>query len=543
MRSLMSDLLPDEEIILRPYQVDAVENLRRSFMQGNRRLLLQAGTGSGKTIIASEIIKSAVTRGRYVLFLAHRRELIDQCADKLVRFGVPHGIIMAGRQRSMGENVQVGSVQTITTRAVKSKKMPLPPVDLLVLDECHRSLSKSYLHLIDYFTQANDKTVVLGMTATPVRGDGRGLGEVYEDMITCPSIRELTSQGFLVPIRYFAPSAPDLDGVHTRMGDYVEKELEERMDKTPLIGNIVENWGRFADGRQTVVFATGVKHSIHITEEFQKAGVQAAHIDGNTPDSERETILTDLWKGNLSVVSNCMVLTEGWDCPPVSCCILARPTKSIGLYLQMCGRTLRPWQGKDDCLLVDHSGSIYTHGFVDGEIPWDLDARRKIQERIQDTKKKESKPITCPECKFVFISLAECPECGWKPKVKGQEYHWIKGELVEVNKEIEFRYSQRMRRDWFKQLLWVADEKGYKRGWVGHTFKKKFKTWPRGMEGARMEPPGPEVRAFIRHLQIRYAKGKAKAAERKQNDTTNQPTDQGFHDRPGEGSEETRPLD
>ncbi len=515
MRSMLSQLLPDEEIVLRPYQIQAVEDLRRSFMQGNRRLLLQAGTGSGKTIIAAEIIKSAVLKGKYVLFLAHRRELIDQCADKLVRFGVNHGIIMAGRSRSMHERVQVGSVQTITTRAVKSHQFPLPPVDLLVLDECHRSLSKSYLHLIDHFIRANDTTVVLGMTATPVRGDGRGLGEVYQDMICCPSIRELTKDGFLVPIRYFAPSAPDLEGVHTRMGDYVQKELEPRMDKPPLIGNIVENWGRFADGRRTVVFATGVKHSIHIMEEFRKAGVQAAHIDGNTPDSEREVILSDLWKGNLKVVSNCMVLTEGWDCPPVSCCILARPTKSIGLYLQMCGRTLRPWEGKKDCLLVDHSGSIYTHGFVDGDIPWDLDSRRKVQDRIQEKKKKDPKPITCPECKFVFESLPECPECGWKPKVKGQEYHWIKGELVEVNKEIEFQYSRRMREDWYRQLLWIANEKGYRYGWVAHTFKKKFKTFPQGFGYLEMEPVGPEVRAYVRYLQIRYAKGKAKAAERR----------------------------
>lgn len=510
----MSQLLPDEEIILRPYQVKAVDDLRDSIRRGNRRLLLQAGTGSGKTIIASDIIKGSVRKGKYVLFLAHRRELIDQCADKLVRFGVDHGIIMAGRKRSMAETVQVGSVQTITTRAVKSKQFPLPPVDLLVLDECHRSLSKSYLHLIDHFLDVRPTTVVLGMTATPVRGDGRGLGEVYEDMICCPPIRELTRLGFLVPIRYFAPSAPDLDGVHTRMGDYIQKELEPRMDKTPLIGNIVENWGRVADGRPTVVFATGVKHSIHITEEFQKSGVQAAHIDGNTPDHEREVILTDLWKGNLQVVSNCMVLTEGWDCPPVSCCILARPTKSIGLFLQMCGRTLRPWEGKKDCLLVDHSGSVYTHGFVDGEIPWDLDSRRKVQERIQEKKKKDPKPITCPECKFVFQSCAECPECGWKPKKRGEEHVWIKGQLVEVNREIEFQYSQRMRKEWYRQLLWVAHEKGYRHGWVAHTFKKKFKMFPDGLSYLEMEPAGPEVRAYVRYLQIRFAKGKAKAERR-----------------------------
>lgn len=511
---------PTEAIELRPYQVDAVERLRDSLRKGNRRLLLQAGTGSGKTIIAAEIIKSAVSKGKYVLFLAHRRELIDQCSDKLWRFGVDHGVIMAGRDRSVGEDVQVGSVQTIWSRAVRTDKMPLPPADLVVLDECHRSLSKTYLHLIEHYADVCG-AAVLGMTATPCRGDGRGLGEVYSDMIMCPPIDELTELGFLVPIKYYAPSAPDLAGVRVRAGDYVEEELSHRMDKPPLIGSIVENWGRLASGRPTIVFATGVKHSIHIAEEFEKAGVTSAHIDAHTPDDERTRILTGLWDGEIEVLSNCMVLTEGWDCPPVSCCILARPTKSIGLYLQMAGRTLRPWPGKDDCVLIDHAGAVYDHGFVDEEVLWDLDSEGKVQERQAARQKKESKVVTCPECKAQFKGLAECPECGWKPKKRGEEYRWVRGELVAIERggySKDFAYSVQMKTEWWRQLIWLADERGYKDGWIAHTFKKKFGHWPRF--GNRIlhdgEPPGPEVLAFIRHLQIKYAKGreaKAKAME------------------------------
>ncbi len=499
--------LPGEPIELREYQTQAVEDLRASFRAGNRRLLLQAGTGSGKTIIAAQIIKNAVAKKKYVLFLAHRRELIDQCADKLERFGVPHGIIMAGRQAHVIHEVQVASIQTLWARAIKKNRMHLPPTDLIVLDECHRSLSKTYRHLIDAYPEAT----VLGLTATPCRGDGRGLGEIYDDMVCCPPISELTEAGFLVPIKYYAPSAPDLTGVKIRMGDYAENQLAERMDKQPLVGSIVENWGRLAEGRQTVIFAAGVKHSIHIAEEFEKAGVRAAHLDGDTPLDERAQILSDLWDGTINIVSNCMVLCEGWDCPPVSCCVIARPTKSLGLYLQMAGRTLRPWEGKDDCLLVDHAGVIYEHGFVDEPIPWDLDARRKIKDAIA-SKKKKSKPITCPECKYVFEGLAKCPECGWAPKKAGEEYAWIKGELVEVKKDrppAAARYSIDEKESWYHQLRGVAKERGYKAGWIAHTYRKKFGVWPASKFSDRSLPPGPEVLGFVRHLMIKYVKRKA----------------------------------
>ena len=531
------DQVPTEKIILRDYQTKAVEDLRGSFRAGNRKLLLQAGTGSGKTIIAAEIIKNAVAKGKYVLFLAHRRELIDQCAEKLVRFGVDHGIIMAGRQGRIMQKVQVASIQTLWARAIKKTRMHLPPTDLIVLDECHRSLSKTYRHLIDAYPDAT----VLGLTATPCRGDGRGRGEIYDSMISCPPVAELTASGFLVPVRYYAPSAPDLTGVKMRMGDYAENQLAERMDKKPLVGSIVENWARLAEGRQTVIFAAGVKHSIHIAEEFQKAGVRAAHLDGETPLDEREKILSDLWDGSISIVSNCMVLTEGWDCPPVSCCVIARPTKSIGLYMQMAGRTLRPWQDKDDSLLIDHAGVIYEHGFVDEPIPWDLDATRKVRDAIAKTKKKKSKPVTCPECRYVFEGLAECPKCGWAPKKQGEEYAWIKGELIEVKKKrmpAAASYSMDEKESWYQQLRGVAIDRGFRDGWIAHTYRKKFGVWPASRFGDRPLPPGPEVLGFVRHLMIKYARKKA-ATEKK---ATDRPSDAKGYRQEEEPLEDTAPT-
>lgn len=501
---------PTEPIVLRPYQNQAVEDLRNSIRRGNKRVILQAGTGSGKTVIAAEIIKSAVRKERNILFLAHRRELIDQCSDKLKSFGVDHGIIMAGRKRNQIARVQVASVQTLWSRAVQRSLMGFPATDLVVLDECHRTLAPTYLKILEGYPDA----IVLGLSATPIRSDGRGLGEVYSDMVSCPGVRELTKEGFLVPVRYYAPSMPDLSGVKIRMGDYVEGQLEERMDKEPLIGNIVETWGRLAEDRKTVVFATGVKHSIHLAEAFTKAGVRAAHLDGKTDKHEREKILFDLYKGHLQVLSNCMVLVEGWDCPPVSCCVLARPTRFVGLYLQMAGRTLRPWQDKDDCLLIDHSGAIYDHGFVDEAMPWDLNPEEKIQERIRDKEKKKrtSKPITCPECKLVFISKPACPNCGWKPEPTGKEYTWVDGKIVEVTPDgtKEFKYSQEMKLSWFRQLKGYALDKGYKNGWVSHTFYKKFGHWPQFRYGATPVQPGPEVMGYVRSRLIAWAKRKEK---------------------------------
>jgi superfamily II DNA or RNA helicase len=298
------------------------------------------------------------------------------------------------------------------------------------------------------------------------------------------------------------------------MGDYVEGELAERMDRDPLVGNIVEVWGRLAEGRQTVVFATGVKHSIHIAREFQRAGVRAEHLDGNTEMSERDEILRRLYEGELDVVSNCMVLTEGWDCPPVSCCVLARPTKSLGLYLQMAGRTLRPWEGKTDTLLIDHSGAIYEHGFLDQEIPWELEeGGEKITEKVRKKREKEPKQITCPECKAVFISKPGCPFCGWTPKKRGEEYEWVEGELVEVTAkgQKKWKLSNEYKKGFYRELLHIARARGYKDGWAAYRYKKKFGEWPANI-WKTLEPKvaGPEVLAYVRHLQIRYAKAKEK---------------------------------
>lgn len=386
-------------ITLRPYQADAVERCRAA-LRAVRRVLLVAPTGAGKTVIASHVILRAHERQRRVLFFAHRRELINQAVDKLVKAGIPTtqvGVLMgADKRQRPSAPIQVASIDTWRNRE-------RPPADLVIVDEAHRSLSPTYRDATAHYGEQG--AVVLGMTATPYRADGRGLGDVYEALELVANPRELIDAGFLVEPRVFSGGMPDLAGVHTRRGDYVESELAARMNVSGLVGDIVGEWLRRAEGRRTVAFAVDVAHSKAIRDAFLAADVPAEHLDGSTPTAERDAILARLERGETLIVSNCGVLCEGWDQPAVKCAILARPTKSTGLYLQQAGRILRPWEGLG-ALILDHAGNALAHGLPQDTREFSLDAAKRVANGAQPTK-------ACSECAAVVaLGVRECPECG-----------------------------------------------------------------------------------------------------------------------------------
>jgi superfamily II DNA or RNA helicase len=325
---------------LHGFQRDAIDQIECEIARGVRRVLYVAPTGSGKTVVAAEITRRAADRCQRVLFLAHRREIIDQTSRKLAANGIPlglHGIVLAGRERDLRPQamVQVASIDTLLARGIRSETMRLPPADIIIFDESHRIRGRTREYLVSLYPDA----VLLGLTATPCRGDGRGLGNIFETMIQAPQVAELIGLGFLVGARVFAPVDKDIaKGVRTEKGDYVVSALSARMNTTELVGDVVRDWLQHGERRRTVAFAVDVAHSVHIRDEFVRAGVRAEHLDGSTRLAEREAILARLGSGKTEVVSNCMVLTEGWDMPEVGCCILARPTKQLGLYRQMIGR-------------------------------------------------------------------------------------------------------------------------------------------------------------------------------------------------------------
>ena len=347
------------------------------------------------------------------MFLAHRREIIQQTSAKLIANGIAHGIIMAGVDPRPMANVQVASIDTLRVRALNSSAMPMPLANLVILDEAHHARAETYRRVVEAYPNA----VILGLTATPCRGDGRGLGNIFETIIECPQVAELIEQGYLVKTRVYAPTNPDLKGVRVQAGDYVESQLADRMDRPKLIGDIVTHWHQYGERRRTVCFAVNVAHSIHLRDEFIRSGVRAEHIDGGTPKTERDASLARLASGEIEIVTNCMVLTEGWDMPEAGCCILARPTKQMGLYRQMVGRVLRPADGKLDAVIIDHSGAVYRHGLPEDHVEWTLAVDRRAVNPAQVKRDSGEAPKLheCPSCKAVMVA-PPCGACGWQPQ-------------------------------------------------------------------------------------------------------------------------------
>ena len=252
---------------LRPYQIQALERVQARIAAGVRRIVIVLATGGGKTPIAVQIILEAISRGQYVLFLAHRRELISQTYRRLVQMGVREaevGVLMGNDpRRRPGAKVQVASVDTLRNRAK-------PRADIVFVDECHRALARSYQEISAHYPDA----VHLGLTATPYRADGRGRGDAYQELVVVASPSELIAEGFLVaPSVFTVPREhlPDLSSVHIRAGDYESKQLEDAVNRKALIGNIVEHWVQLANGKRTVAFAVSVEHSKHIAERFREA--------------------------------------------------------------------------------------------------------------------------------------------------------------------------------------------------------------------------------------------------------------------------------
>jgi superfamily II DNA or RNA helicase len=499
---------------LRPYQVEVLAAIEAAIAAGKKRILVVSPTGSGKTVIASEKIRLRTEPPvlQSAMMLAHRREIITQTHRKLFEHGVHSGIIQAGFDPRPLERAQVASIQTLWTRAINSNAMQLPTAHLLIIDEAHHVVARTYQKIIEAYPDA----IIIGLTATPCRGDGRGLGNFFEVMIECPQVAKLIELGFLVKSRVYAPVDPNLRGVETRQGDYVVSQLADRMDKPKLIGDIIENWHKHGEGRKTVVFACDVAHSLHLRDEFVRAGVKAEHIDGSTPKDERDATLARLASGEITVVANCMVLTEGWDMPEVGCCVLARPTKQMGLYRQMIGRVLRPAPGKEYAIVLDHSGAVFRHGLPEDHVDWTLDAGKRASSPGHEKRQSKSSTslLECSQCGSVRTGGQPCPCCGFLPQ-RPAEYRAITpGELglVQGGKAKANQYTLADRERWHGMFVCIAQQRGYSPKWPTASYYKKFGTWPPyGVRPAPIEP-SPEVLSWVRSRNIAYAMAKQKAA-------------------------------
>jgi DNA repair protein RadD len=401
--------------------------------------------------------------------------------------------------------VQVASIDTLLVRGVRSSAMDLPPADLVIFDEAHRARGRTREHLISLYPEA----ALLGMTATPCRSDGRGLGNLFDVMIECPQVADLIVGGYLVKSRVYAPVNPDLKGVRVEKGDYVISQLAGRMNTEALVGDIVEHWYKHGEGRCTVAFAVDVAHSVAIRNQFLGAGVRAEHLDGETPLPERADILARLASGETKVVSNCMVLTEGWDSPPVGCTILARPTKQMALFRQMVGRVLRPADGKPDAVILDHSGAVFRHGLPEDYVEWTLEVDGRAAAPVHEKRKAGEAPALreCPACKAV-MTKPPCGVCGWVPEPKARNIDFEDGRLglVVGGKSRAPRYTDEQKFTWHRMLIGEALRRGKNPNWAFYLFRDKFgHDRPSHWERTALEPT-LEVTNFVRSRVIAFAK-------------------------------------
>jgi DNA repair protein RadD len=497
---------------LRDYQRDMIAKARASLAAGNLKVIVQAPTGSGKTRIAAEIIRLAMVKGRKVLFIAPRRELIYQAREAFAAEGVWCGTIMAGEVMTQTADVQVASFDTLHARGMLRKRIAMPEAQLVLVDEVHLALAPTRRAILDHYHAAG--STLVGLTATPARGDGRGLGEAWDDLVEGPSVALLTEQGHLVPARYYAPTKPDLEAVGLNAdGDYIEDQLGEAMDKPPLIGDIVENWQRIASDRRTVVFCVNRAHSRHVRDAFLAAGVEAEHVDGETPEGERADIFERVRRGATQVLCNVFVASYGLDIPVLDCAVLARPTKNIALYLQTVGRVLRIYPGKTDAMVIDHAGAVLENGFADDYIPWSLDAKSKVKDRkaASQNAKSEPKKLECGHCHTVFSGRRDCPSCGHSvvPKTEAIPVH--QADLQEISRD-----QRKANREltWEEKAVFIGELRAYAArtgkadGWIAHKYRARVGVWPNDarVKHAPACIPSPETLSWIKSQNIRYAK-------------------------------------
>ncbi len=421
------------ELIPRPYQDKIIERVKDAIRRKVRRILVVMPCGSGKTVIFTKIAQGASLKQKIVLIVAHRKELILQCSDKLKRFAVDHGIIKAGYPAQYDKTTQVASIQTL------HKRTDAVSPAVMIYDECHHSLSEQAQVVITKYAQA----LLLGFTASPVWRK-KTLGGYYDELIVGPSIRELIDDGYLVDTQVYAPPPVcELEGV-----DYENlSELEEAMNKRKVTGDAIAHYDRLARGMSAIVYTVSIKHSLEVAAQFREAGWQFYAIHGDMEDDERDPLLADFGAGKIQGLVSCDLISEGTDVPRARVAIKLRPTKSLGLDIQQNGRINRPFYAegfdldtregrlaaiaaseKPYAIDVDHVANYHFHGWPDDEYEWSLKDEPK---RKKDANFSVNQCLSC----FRVFKGDACPHCGADREIKSRKIIYTEGELKLLKKE------------------------------------------------------------------------------------------------------------
>jgi superfamily II DNA or RNA helicase len=473
---------------LRDYQQTGVSQIRNSFLKGFRSVLFVLPTGGGKTVIFTHIASKTIERGKRVLILVHRVELLRQTSAALTKQGVVHGLIHPKYTPNLMASVQVASVQTLVNQ--KRLDATIPP-DLIVIDECHHATAGSWSKIMNHFSCLN-----LGVTATPIRSDGKGLNTMFDNMVIGPQIQELIDRGFLVKPRLFGPPKQiDFSHIDIVRGDYDQNQVVEVMDKPVITGSAIEEYTRLCPGVPAVVFCVNITHAEHVAHEFRNAGYRSYSVDGSMDDGDRSRILNGLADGSVQVVTSCDLISEGTDIPNIMCAIMLRPTKSTGLYIQQGGRALRPvyaigfdlntnsgrllaikHSNKPHCIILDHVANYRVHEPLNAQRNWSLEGEKK-----KNTKKAKTevyRTMQCTECFSIFEPSPFCPVCGLSQKNETSSPDQVDGNLEEITpeqilKEKTDRKIKIAKAKTYAELKELEKEFGYKSGWARHLFHSR----------------------------------------------------------------------
>lgn len=440
--------------ILRNYQEEAVDAIREAFGRGVKRLLFQGPTGMGKTVIFSYVAQSARLKQNNVMTLVHRRELLNQASGSFENFGIPHEYIAAGKPHVNSE-VYIASKDTLIRRKI-------PDIDLLVIDEAHHAVARTYQRIIE------KSNFVLGVTATPCRMTGNGLGSVFEELIPGPQVRWLMDNEYLSDYKYFAPPTQiNLKRIHTKQGDYARGELAAEMDKATITGDAVGHYAKHLNGAPAIVFCVSVEHAHHTAQMFNEAGFRSVAVDGGMDSVSRDAAIRDFSEGRISTLMSCDLVNEGLDVPGAYGAVMLRPTKSLVICMQQWGRCLRPYEGKKHAIFLDHVGNCNMHGLPDDMRDWSLESGA-VKKRDDDSTGPSIRQ--CPKCYYVDGYKSHCVNCGYEFAVKTVDRRpdVVDGELVE---RVD-AFSKVEKRDMIKkaksydELLEVGKKLGYKPGWA-----------------------------------------------------------------------------
>lgn len=465
---------------LRDYQTRVMDEVARRFRAGLRRVLVVSPTGSGKTVMFAWLAARTALKGKRVLILVHRIELLWQTSRTLDAMGVEHGILKAGTREAPPQRIVVAMVQTLGIRITKARTLatvdgtgPAYPIvpDLIITDEAHHAVAGTWENVHDAFPWAFH----IGFTATPLRLDGKGLAAVYDDLVLGPAVADLIERSYLADYVCYSKPPPDLRGLHRIGGDFVASELEARM--LPLMGDAVEHYRRHADGLPAIGFCVSIAHAEAMADTFAAAGYRAFSVDGAMPQKRRDERISGLADGRTQVLMSCALVSEGLDIPAVAAALLYAPTMSLAKYLQQVGRALRPKETGGKAIILDHAGNVDRHGLPDQRRKWILTVDKMAGE-VDPVK-------TCPEC-FATIPRGAnpCPVCSYDASVDatGKEASvlpgFAPGELVKID-----RIRNPSRETIAEELAKCKSEAdvyrlavafGYKKGWGWHAWLREM---------------------------------------------------------------------